>query len=863
MTRSSMGSSLRAVRWVVGVLGAVVISACSGGGCGALTPIPGGARYAGPKSDNVVNVRLSEAGIGQLNANWKAFIENFAPGQRLDLPINCMIMDMPVLGDMAIADQGSATGTGRTDGKCTSADLPANVAVTVTSFNLKPVSPDVVQVALSLKIDTGRIYLASTGNRGVCAWLSGISCEVELDTARDNPPDALSLDASLKFTIDTRWDKMLSFNITALNGLSVCGSDGALPSPRCLDPDDTFLGGINNCGDIECGLANWGPIKGFILRNVVGPQLDKRVRDALSNVSCEPCGTGKPACPTLPGVSSSCDATRKVCLDGVTGKCVPRFLGIEGELHPATLMSNLGMPDTSSFQLSMGAGSTVTVDKGLTLGTRGGTKTPEPANCVPLVPAPVISTVAAPNFDLEAGGKPYHLGLGMSQQFLNSTLHSAHQGGALCLKLDSSSVSLLNTGAFFLVAPSVTELAKRDGKNAPMMVAFRPKQPPTVILGEGTAASATMTLDFKQLDVDIYAMIDDRFVRLFTLGLDLHLPLSLTPVGCDKVQVVLGDISKLVANLDTSRATSELLPESQAELKGTIDLILGLLDTALSGGSPTFNLPQLAGFQLRLAQAKSIGQSSSGYSHLGIFAQLNPVGSTCLTGGAQIIAQLLDVKGADAQRRWPTVRLAVGSLGDSANTEYAYRVNDGFWTEFHSAPGGTLEVMHPALLLDGRHQISVRAQPAEHPGAISQPVTVEVVLDRMPPFVELKRDRSEDAIRVQAFDNLSVPETLQYAYRVGEGTWSSFGAPRPIHFAAVEAAGGVEVRVRDEAGNVGEASWHASVSAATSLEAGPASEGSGAGRAGGCGSTDNGWLGLAVLVAAGWLWRNDRRRSAR
>jgi MYXO-CTERM domain-containing protein len=52
-------------------------------------------------------------------------------------------------------------------------------------------------------------------------------------------------------------------------------------------------------------------------------------------------------------------------------------------------------------------------------------------------------------------------------------------------------------------------------------------------------------------------------------------------------------------------------------------------------------------------------------------------------------------------------------------------------------------------------------------------------------------------------------DKLQFAYAVGQAGFGDFGPARPISLSAVEAQGGVTVRVRDELGNVGERSWRA------------------------------------------------------
>ena len=80
--------------------------ACSGagaGGCSCLAPIPGGV-YTGPKTDNPVDLRISEAGFSFLNTNWRTLIDTFAPGQTLHLPVSCALQQVASNYKLYIAD---------------------------------------------------------------------------------------------------------------------------------------------------------------------------------------------------------------------------------------------------------------------------------------------------------------------------------------------------------------------------------------------------------------------------------------------------------------------------------------------------------------------------------------------------------------------------------------------------------------------------------------------------------------------------------------------------------------------------------------------------------------------------------------
>ncbi len=101
----------------------------SGSGCGALTPIPGG--FAGPKTNNAVNLRLTAQGINTLNTNWRKLVETFAPGGRLEIPISCAMKPGKADSFLHFADQGTpgctSTSCGRGDGVCDHRSLEREV----------------------------------------------------------------------------------------------------------------------------------------------------------------------------------------------------------------------------------------------------------------------------------------------------------------------------------------------------------------------------------------------------------------------------------------------------------------------------------------------------------------------------------------------------------------------------------------------------------------------------------------------------------------------------------------------------------------------------------------------------------------
>lgn len=842
----------------------------TGSGCSTLTPYPAGTRYMGPKNDNAINIRLSASGINYLNSNWQTLIGAFAPGGTLALPVACMAQNIAVVGDVLIADQGgagcNAESCGQMDGVCDNKDVPANVQVQLTGFSLAPRAPDLLDATIQLSINTGNLYVDTADrSHGACAWLSPAKCSITFNTAATAPADN-RLRATVKFSIDTRFDKLLAFNVQGFSGTEICGASGAPAKPQCLDPADLSFNGRNNCGDVYCGIADWDPLKQIVLQLISSP-LQTQIRNAIGGQTCWPCMSNTDCPRTTDGsnTASTCDMGTKVCMSGAT--CVPRFLGVEGTMSMGALLGSFGAPADAQMELSLAAGASVVMDQGMSFGTRVGIQPTTISACVPPQAAPPMTMVAFPDFDGEATpNSGYHVGLGISSNFLNAAFWSAQQSGALCLNLSSDNVGLINTGLFKTFLPSLGKLATRDGKDAPMMVVLRPARPPTVVVGEGTYDPVTkkpikplLMITLPDLSIDFYAMLDDRYARLFTLTADISLPISLIFEGCDKVTPALGDLRSLITNIRTGNA--EILAEDPQVLADLVPAVIGLAEPALAGGLSGFALPALGSFKLKVNEVKGLGRiaGSEAYNHLGLYAQLLPLNGMCAFSAPQVSASLKssrmpkseDMRLQGRALPWPEAVLDVRTFGTTGSAEFSFKIDDGLWTDFRPVEGNELLVSHPRFLLQGQHVIHVRARIAEDPHAISASRDVGFMVDWEAPELSLTPDLATDRLVVSARDVLSA-DRLEFAYRVGDGSTSAFGAAREISLSAVEQQGGVTVLARDEFGNVGQATYRAPQVALREDVA----EELGQGPRAGCSAT-----GGLELLALGALALLRRRRS--
>jgi hypothetical protein len=380
-----------------------------------------------------------------------------------------------------------------------------------------------------------------------------------------------------------------------------------------------------------------------------------------------------------------------------------------------------------------------------------------------------------------------------------------------------------------------------------------------------------ITLTMQNVAIDFYAMFDDKYADLFTLTADVQLPLSLIFNGCSSVEPAIGNLQMAITNIRTSG--TKILAEDPSVLSALIPAVLGFIQPALANLLAGFALPQFSGFKLKVDAAKGVQQvaGTNNYNYLGLYTELLNATAMCAVAAPTLEASLARSMIPDAAQMLlvagktpplPTAILQVSTIGMKGTPEYSYRVDNGFWHDF-ALPNaqGELSIADPIFLIQGMHQIDVRARMAEAPRGISAPVTIGFAVDWTPPTVQLVVDSPNDTIRVIAHDPITPAAELQYGYQVGpQGDWSSYGASRSIDLSAVDAAGGVLVRVRNNAGLVGEASYRSAMAVAPGSSAKAA--GARLGQAqGGCSTADGGGTLLSLLGAMGVVWRRRRGRS--
>ena len=674
--------------------------------CGGFTPLPQGS-FTGERLKAAGSARLSAQGFGTLNQNATSILEFYAPGGVMQIAIPCSIQQASIAGfpvtQLAVADTGSLYCTtescGRMNGVCDASDVGHVVTLTFTSLSFAPKSPDVMEARVTASVQTGRLPISSRGssNSALCAFLGRAKFTVDLDTARAAPPTTdLLLD--IKFSIDTNWDELLALEVVNVGNAQACSGSNA--PPNCIDPNDME---ILNEGCSALNIASLSAVKSLLI-NQITDSLKTQISGALADANCAPCGA-MGACPgTRDGGTSTCEIDAGVCRDTATQKCVPGLLGTEGRLEVGQALGALGAPADSAIEISFGAGGSAEAnDAGLTVGLLGGAKELVVADCVAPLARPRPPTLALPDFELDAPG-PYDVGLSVSGQMVGEVLFRAQQSGALCLELGQESVSALESGLLATLLPSLGQLT--GGKNVPLRIVIRPVNPPTAVVGEGTfdgmgkPLNALLKLNWQGLEIDAYALLDDRQTRLFTVAADLSLPLGLTLDGCSGVTPVVGSLSGAITNVQVKN--SEILAEPVTVLQNLVPSLLTLAEPQLAQGLTGFTVPTFNGFQLKLLAARGIGRvsGSATFNHVGLYAELLSASQTC-TPMMKMASNDL-VRSASKSNDQAQLEVTVGQA-------YSWRVDRGLWSTWQTADShGVLAVQHPRLLLGGEHLVEVR-----------------------------------------------------------------------------------------------------------------------------------------------------------
>ena len=632
-----------------GILSAFT-AGCSGSGdttdaASIIEPLPYELSQDDIKKDAVV-AELSEAFFLNINQNWKQIL------QRLIIGTNAML-DVPELsgadfnedGDVVIplhipcqeieadgvkirlCDGGKGKCVQNADGEMTTS---CEIALIGKKFELQPTykgeNDGIVMAYVTAALDTGKTGL----QLGINAYGFSPDCKI---TYKNGASTTVS--GGLRLSLDSVEPNPLHFELAEVS-------------------DGVYLNGLN---DLDIGTSGNETIKldcgtGYnILLSLLKPstilglfsdKIQSAVKDAVDKAVAQPCTwlnddeNDLKGGPCRTGLTCACFDSSKCkkhgdmrCKDNKSGKFVTLYPGYDGRVKVGKFLSSMGADPAAAFDFSAMIGGSLGLYEGrpvnglktgsVELGAVLGLKSypDETSYCVPpMEPRDPLTVTAMPDFDKE-GPSGHQLGLVISEATLNNALYQATRSGVLCLRVGSELSSMISSALFSGFVPSLALL----GDDLPMQLAIRPTQAPFLTFGENTVSGGKIsdpltTINLNGLEVDFYAMVEDRMTRLFTLSVDVTAPLALEVTVDEEthktmVHPVLGSLTKMIKFNDIDH-NSELLVEDIGELGDQLSGLLGLADTILAGVISSYPLPDLFGLRLSFDGFSGLGTSQEG-----------------------------------------------------------------------------------------------------------------------------------------------------------------------------------------------------------------------------------------------------------
>lgn len=789
---------LRQLRWPL-LLVCFSAAACSGslncGGCvpGGLAPIPGGFP-ANAKIDRGAELRLSQSGLDFIGREFADLVGAYAkmacgPGEAVACPTSFVVGGQPrptTCGPRATCIDPSTSKTEpvlgfQIDRTVSSGAIVCRDEATdpnprscfawlrLEGLSMHPVAPNQLEATVTAQIYTTVIPLRYDP--------LGMDCIVTLNS---NSSGAGTQD----FVIHTEigeWTPPAGGEGRQLQ-VTVSSVDGMIPDGDLTIARDPVHGDF---GDVlTCGIANLGTIKNAIVGRLVG-RLGEIIDDQIQQVLAWKCGhAGDLACPA----GTSCNADGR-CEEDQTNKIVPQRIGADGRIDFSQLIASFGGHTAGSGDVSFLVGGTSATDMGgASIGLLAGMETGvaddrcslpslsprlRPGFAAP-PPFPTVSQV-----DLDFDGTPersFMIGAGLSQQLLDQLIWSIYRSGLFCLAISSYDVKLINTGSLSVLMPSLAQLTHSDKypwSVWPARIALRPIGEPTLTIGEGktrgmppnvSLESPLLNLKLPNLQLDFSAMIEERWVHLMTVNADVDVPVGLYAGGTGDLEIVIGDLAQAITNIHVTG--NEILAEDATELEMSVPALLSLVLPQLTSAlAQPISLPSgrdLGGFTPTVLGVRGVPKTGGGFSHVGVYLDLafDPALAPALRVAADTRARVLRFEVPSSEEmsiqhpggpRVPHLELALEGEGPAdAVLEYQVQIDGGSWSPFVLGPVLSLE--RAELLVQGVHQVAIRARGIDDPRSLDpSPTVLSLVVDTEPPVLraEVLATRAGALVRAQ------------------------------------------------------------------------------------------------------------------
>ena len=540
-------------------------------------------------------------------------------------------------------------------------------------------------------------------------------------------------------------------------------------------------------------------------------------------------------------------------INSLLAEAVPDPLGLASSIDVSAIISEIGSSVDAKLETWLVPGGHLSFDQGaMSLGIMTGlnsdstpeTRTPrtdsDPALCVPSgLTAPVmtappfslpqstrcmngqcrVTTELATDIITNAEARERDLGFGISESFLDLLGYHMIGSGTMCLGVDGTLVRELNIETLSLVIPELSEIGANP--DDPIAVFLRPQRPIDFTIGEGIDTDPQINMAVEDLEVDIYALVFERYVRVLTITASVNLGLNLDfaedSEGVITLQPVVIGVND--ENITMRASNAEFLGIDEAVLDDTLGAFVEFLGPLLSGFVTGIPLPTIAGFSIDEVE---IGKTQSLHDDfLALYMTLKPseamnrwlpeayrevasipvetraslVSTTVPT--AEIIREALKTK---TKKDYPAVIIELDAHNDDRNIEWSWRLNHGFWHPYSSAT--TIHIQNSALTLQGKHHIEIRGRVHGDIGSVDRtPVTIPVWIDSVAPQIT-SIDQSDDMISVSVHDITFPDNTIEIAYGVSsqDKPLTSWSTERTISLSVAQmiaSEGALRVFARD------------------------------------------------------------------
>ena len=681
--RYALAATIAQIGALIGALGAF---GCAQDGSG-LTAIPQNFPTQHNISDGV-QLRITEHGLLSLGENVDTVLASLMPnGLRFEIPENCE-------SDPEICC-GAPPGTCGIDIDVTR--RPGETPRMQFQSQAGPGSPLESTLRMRVRTSPGPLLVK----------LGGSNCQLHLDTEEDDAP-ALTVRSLLSFSPDP-----LTGNTRASIGT--------------IEVDDLDRGDIDiDGGGFACGLAD--TFKGIAI-DIMKEQIAEHAAGIVESQLCRRCTSNAQCVP-----HGTCSAEGVCMINDANGSRCVQELGMGGRMAASTLHPALSDEAMIDLRLVAG-GQSGNANGGLSLGLASGIASgvagdlADAVTCGPSSPPPAMPSQSVPTMsqlNRIDGVGDFDVAFGVHRAFLDRAGWAAYQSGLLCMTVDTSMVSVLNSDALAALFPSLGDLLP-DGTGQ-LAVRLRPQAPPTFSL----SGDSLLEVHMSALDIDIFAMVDESFARLFTAHTALEIPVDVETGPSGGLIPVVGDIGQSFTKIEIT--SSGMLEESPSEIASKFPAMGSLVSQLLGEALGSIELPNLAGLSLQVPPGGARVLDDNQF--LSVFAQLVSSTAAFKQGPVETAAHIRDIRlpPAEAWARTalradeqPVVELALAGnhAGDKAgdsqngkhNLEWQVRVNGGLWSRFSSS--STLHLSRPEFWLPGQHRIEVRAR------RIGQPATID------------------------------------------------------------------------------------------------------------------------------------------